>query len=504
MSAFPRRLGLGLAFHISPLKQCISLRVASRSSSSSSSSASTLRDQLGMFPEYSAAQADITSGKFKRALPAMQRMHEVVSSAMGASSTLAGLVARDRATLLQHTGNFDEAGKLLIAAKENTTDELEVIRMLQHLARNRMLQGDFARAAQEADEGVSRCENAKAEVLPLPLIAASYSMRGLCALHTQDWDDAEEYLQLASRWSQSPLTHLVALHNLGCAHWALLEQDEQHEQRLRVDSRQLSILQGKLWVGRGPVGETTLEKLELSSQDESSAREALGYWDEALDEALKGEGEGDPVSAASAMCGPMGGAASMLGPDMQDTVRTVPSALAGAGTVTKTKKSRIRSDDEILAERLADCTFAVAYAATLCNTSIATGHLGNKSRATELLSSALQALEVHKTDLRAQPMLGRVLSLVAYENMANSNAVTAEGLFRASMEHLQSPCALYDQRWSHELGITRGGYGVLLSKWDKREADSKRELAEGQRLVAESQAWGGGRAMPPSYLFPPL
>jgi len=497
MSAFPRRL----RFHISPLKQCISLRVASRSSSSSSSSASTLRDQLGMFPEYSAAQADITSGKFKQALPAMQRMHEVVSSAMGASSTLAGLVARDRATLLQLTGNFDEAGKLLIAAKENTTDELEVIRMLQHLTRNRMLQGDFAGAAQEADEGVSRCENAEAEVLPLPLIAASYSMRGLCALHTQDWDDAEEYLQLAARWSQSPLTHLVALHNLGCAHWALLEQDEQHEQRLRVDSRQLTILQGKLWVGRGPVSVGETEK--LSTQDESGAKEALGYWDEALDEALKGEGEGDPASAASAMCGPMGGAASMLGPEMQDTVRTV-SPAGGNGTVTKTKKSRIRSDDEILAARLADCTFAVAYAATLCNTSIATGHLGNKSRATELLSSALQALEAHKADLRARPMLGRVLSLVAYENMANSNAVTAEGLFRASMEHLQSPYALYDQRWSHELGITRGGYGVLLSKWDKREADSKRELAEGQRLVAESQVWGGGRAMPPSYLFPPL
>jgi len=469
-------------------------------SSTVASSTNTLREQLNMFPEYTAAQADITLGKFKQALPAMERMHEVVSSAMGASSSLAALVARERASLLQLTGNFDGATKLLSAARSNTTDELEVIRILQHMSRNRILQGDFSGAERDADEGVSRCENAAAEVLPLPLIAASYSMRGLCALHTQSWDDADEYLQLAARWSQSPLTHLVALHNLGCAHWAFLAEDAQHSEQVRVDSRQLTVAQGKLW--RTPE--------QLSTQDEAGAKEALGYWNEALEEALKGEGEGDAASAAAAMCGPVGGAASMLGPEMQDFVRAVPSTSTGSASPaspvrkTQARKSRIRTEDDILASRLADCTFAVAYAATLCNTAIAAGHMGSKSRATELLASALQALEAHKTDLRAQPMLGRVLSLVAYENMANSMAVTAEGLFRAAAEHLQSPYARCDQRWKFECGVTRGGYGVLLSKWEKREGDSKRELAEAQKLVEESEAWAGGRALPPSYLFPPL
>jgi len=477
-------------------------RAASTVSSAafSASGANALREQLQMFPEYSAAQADISRGKFKQALPAMERMHEVVNSAMGPSSSLSSLMARERATLLQLTGNFVGATKLLSTAQNNTTDELEVIRTLQHMSRNYILQGDFTAAETTADDAVSRCELAAAEVLPLPLIAASYSMRGLCALHTESWEDAEEYLQLAARWSQSPLTHLIALHNLGCAHWAFLPEDDELSEETRADSRQLTIAQGKLW--------RTPEK--LAANDESGAKEALGYWDEALEEALKGEGDGDAASAAAAMCGPVGGAASMLGPEMRDFARTVPKASASGGVITppviktQAKKSRIRTEDDILASRLADCTFAVAYAATLCNASLAAGHLGKKSRGTELLSSALQALEAHKGDLRAQPMLGRVLGLIAYENMANSMAVSAEGLFRASAEHLQSPYAKFDQRWRHELGTTRGGYSVLLSKWEKREGDSKRELAEALKLGKDSEAWAGGRAMPPNYLFPPL
>ena len=468
--------------------KCITqLRAASMSSlSSPSASISALREQLRAFPEYSAAQADISRGKFQQALPAMQRIHEVVSGAMGSKSALAGLIDRERSLLLQLSGNFEGADKILANARVNAADDSEVVRALQQSVQNRLMWGSMSGAEAHAAEAVNICENAGA-LMPLPLIASSYSMRGVCALQMHDWDAAEEFLQLAARWSQTPITQIIALNNLGCVHWMLPYEKEGGTSSLRVDTRQLTISQGKLW--QSPQ--------KLGTQDESQAKEALGYWDEALEEALKGEGEGDAASAAAAMCGPTGGLATMLGPDMEKSARVVP----GAASVPA-KKSRVRSEDEILAIRLADCQFAVAYAGIICNAAAACTHVGNKQRSGELLASAVKALDAHKSDLRAQPMLGRVLNLLAFANMAESNAVTAEGLFRASMEYLQGPFARHQPLWRGELGLARGGYGVLLSKWEKRQQDCKRELAAAEELRQEGEKWAAGKSFHQSYQFP--
>ncbi len=93
---------------------------------------------------------------------------------------------------------------------------------------------------------------------------------------------------------------------------------------------------------------------------------------------------------------------------------------------------------------------------------------------------------------------------MAFDSMAVSKAVTAEGLFRAAAERLTGPHALHDARWKQELAVVHGGYSVLLSKWDKREGDCERELKAAAEMWAKSAAWTGGRAAPPSYLFPPL
>jgi hypothetical protein len=102
------------------------------------------------------------------------------------------------------------------------------------------------------------------------------------------------------------------------------------------------------------------------------------------------------------------------------------------------------------------------------------------------------------------PTLGRVLSHVAFDSMAASKAVTAEGLFRAAAERLTGPYAVHDARWKQELAVAHGGYSVLLSKWDKREGDTERERKAASEAWAKSAAWTGGRAAPPSYVFPPL
>ena len=93
---------------------------------------------------------------------------------------------------------------------------------------------------------------------------------------------------------------------------------------------------------------------------------------------------------------------------------------------------------------------------------------------------------------------------MAYEGMAASQAVTAEGLFRAADEHLKGPYALHAPRWQYERGYLQGGYGVLLSKWDKREGESQKALDVSKTLLLQHNEWGCGSTTIPHYLFPAL
>lgn len=44
------------------------------------------------------------------------------------------------------------------------------------------------------------------------------------------------------------------------------------------------------------------------------------------------------------------------------------------------------------------------------------------------------------------PYLGKILRQIAYYHMCNTQAVTAEGLYRAALEKFASPYALHDVR----------------------------------------------------------
>lgn len=74
------------------------------------------------------------------------------------------------------------------------------------------------------------------------------------------------------------------------------------------------------------------------------------------------------------------------------------------------------------------------------------------------------------------------IGLLAYQSMYSSQAVTAEGLFRASLDYFNKNqvVSIHDCRLRYEMAIVRGRQGLLLSKWDKRES-------EGQALVKSSE-----------------
>jgi len=516
----------------------------------------SLRQQLSMFPEYSTAQEFLAAGSFAKALPALQRVGEVLSSTMGASSPLAALVARETARTLQLQGRYEEADNLLqgclrLQHATPSQDEHTSVVLLHHITHNHMMRGDFAAAESSADEAVAICEKevgpAGTPAVPLSLMGTSYHMRGLGALQMQEWDDAEEHLQLAARWSQhSAAAQLVALHNLGHLHWnsalcpddygdndSTIESDSSTDNPNPAEARSAILAQGALWNrdrNKNKNNKSNGEKrvgtgLDLDEEQTAAVREALGCWEEAIEAASSEDNASSGDSAAAAMCGPMGVApefapgASMLGPGMEGDARVVPSspapAKAGEGQPSSSdpepnpvlkslKKSRLRSADELLMNRLQSPQFAVWYASTLCSAAGAYVALGEPDRASELRSSALQALEPHKQTPAAQPALGWVLGLMAYDSMASSQAVTAEGLFRAADDHLKGPFALHSHRWQYERGYLQGGYGVLLSKWDKREGDSEKATGMSHELLAQHKQWGTSSPVPPHYLFPYL
>jgi len=74
--------------------------------------------------------------------------------------------------------------------------------------------------------------------------------------------------------------------------------------------------------------------------------------------------------------------------------------------------------------------------------------------------------------------------------MYSSQAVTAEGLFRASLDYLhKSPiAAVNDCRVRYETAIVRGRQGLLLSKWEKREAEGKALVASSEAAIAKEYA----------------
>ena len=82
------------------------------------------------------------------------------------------------------------------------------------------------------------------------------------------------------------------------------------------------------------------------------------------------------------------------------------------------------------------------------------------------------------------------VGLLAYQSMYSSQAVTAEGLFRASLDYLhKSPTsATHDCRLRYETAIVRGRQGLLLSKWDKREAEGKALVISSEAAIANEYA----------------
>jgi hypothetical protein len=224
--------------------------------------------QLRVFPEFSPAAQQESTGNYALALPLYQRMHEVVATAMGPTSHIAVELTCHQARLFMKNGEFAKAIKLL-ASQDTTTSVSKVARVsyLNLLAEAQLLSGSTEEAYETALRSLDACEahsedTTASEVDELSLFSPTYGIlgtnpdprdsafssfimsslsgsfpdtdsfvpnmctsllvtmlppTGVCSLYHGDLDLAETYLQLAARWAQQqhPQHQIAALSNLG-------------------------------------------------------------------------------------------------------------------------------------------------------------------------------------------------------------------------------------------------------------------------------------------------
>jgi len=497
-----------------------------------------------MFPEYADALRLQREGNFRKATPLLQRMLDVVVATMGDSSAPAVFLRRRTAALHVKQGLFSEALKLLGGQGGEAQDPGSRTAAAMVL----LLSGDTPAAVSGAMRAVELCEQAGVveaagahEQDGFLLLSSSYGALGVssayCALDAragpeareQSWYDAEAFLQMAARWSQqqtqtqhqSPsdpaaalATHAAyaasnvsTLANLGslCI-FKLADAGQADEQGVEQGSQMpLSLPLLRFEAVQAPGREQGgLLQLQL-------VREALGYWEEALQAAVGGGGSS---SSAAAMCGVAG-----MTPDMTMTGMSSVEVKKASSDLSPAPPSPTLSPS--LEQLLTQVRFLEAYCGVLCNFAELYELSGNLGKKQEYVSAALAAVQVYTDRLSSDsssssgsssgssgsgtmehhPVLGRVLTLAAVTEMQAGRAVAAEGLFRSALGYLESPHALLDPRCQLEGAVALAAYGALLGASDKRK-EGGREMQQQARqklvklLKEHSGAVATDRLMP--------
>ena len=114
--------------------------------------------QLRMFPEYSPAVKQESTGSYSLAIPLYQRMHEVVATAMGSTSFLAVELTCHQARLLLKNGEFAKAIKLLASQDTKSASKVARVSYLNLLAESYLLSGDKEKAYETALRSLDACE----------------------------------------------------------------------------------------------------------------------------------------------------------------------------------------------------------------------------------------------------------------------------------------------------------------------------------------------------------
>ena len=268
---------------------------------------------------------------------------------------------------------------------------------------------------------------------PVGLFSCAYGLKGISSLYLGKFQDAEDYLQISTRWCQTieerldPLfadaevktKQLIALSNVAYYHW---------------------FRYGPVLKSKGQVRKHGTDVLIDEDEIFNAASEAKMYLEEALNEAV-GEEHGE------------------------------------------------------LERRLEVPAFCAAYATVLCNCAEIDRYQGRKVEEKERLLSALKALSItndftHSNsndqctyNTSCAPVLGRILHRLGVRALEDENAVVAEGLFKSSIDSFESPSLRWNPRHQFHRALVMQDYGSLQTRWEKRERTGESMINEANRIM---------------------
>ena len=287
-------------------------------------------------------------------------------------------------TSLKIANNLKEDGKYTLAEKELGLENLSGIskaRALQLASICRVMSGgsESIKIAKQSTDILQK------EQSSLSLLASSYCIQGIAHFFEGDFNDAEDYLSLAARWSENSTQQAIAYGNLGALMWLRndLNGDSVNNYYKRALYKRLS----------SPIkGEKIGLSIDINEEIKNKANEALGYWLEGMENATNPNSNYE-VSG----CGPV---VSAAGPGIDPIF------------VKKDKKDDNNNKKmDNLDYNLKDVKFTIAYVTLLNNIADAYHLLDNIESRSETLSSALKAIEKHKDNIACASILGRTLGI---------------------------------------------------------------------------------------------
>ena len=165
------------------------------------------------------------------AVPELERMHEVLQHNVGTTSPITLFTVRQIAEAARLSGDKIKARGVLTASIEQLGEGPDKVHLLTLRAHQSLVNGyELDEAKVDAQEAVRICESY--EGMHPDYLGLSYGLLGI-TYTLQDGinkrvisSEAEEFLQMSTRWSQEPVAEMCAMNNLGLYHLYCSEEEE--------------------------------------------------------------------------------------------------------------------------------------------------------------------------------------------------------------------------------------------------------------------------------------
>lgn len=300
---------------------------------------------LAMFPEFGSASKFVSEGSLQKAIPHYERMLDILRIMSTSSSSAEALMFLLGNVIKLHcyTNNAKKGLQLLNEALQlpllNEHDAVGLHFLQAHCF---LWLKEYQSAAQASKMATDIAEQASSQV-ELSLLSDAYHSRGVSNMLLMELEEAETYLQLATRWAQEPPQRLRTAANYGTLEWYRLASGGSFniwQHRLAaIEANPKDIIATK----------DTINKSILTNNQTAikSVQHAVNIWQETISDIFAG-------SSSASMCGPSS-SMSMTGLGEKENIHsfssTTPSTQESEG------KDKGKSQDELLAAALSDVSF---------------------------------------------------------------------------------------------------------------------------------------------------